>query len=66
MEILAIGLMRTLPLDGRQPEDVACDVLEEFVRARQQLGQPVPALPTDIAASAHHTCPPKNRDGVTQ
>ncbi|WP_129645798.1 hypothetical protein [Peristeroidobacter agariperforans] len=65
IEILAIGLMRTLPLDGRDPEDVACDALEEFVRARIKLGQPVPALPAEVTVHANHTCPPKNPEGVT-
>jgi hypothetical protein len=51
IEILAVGLMQTIPLDGRRPEEVAGGALEEFVRTRQKLGQPVPTIepPTSTA-----------------
>jgi hypothetical protein len=65
IEILAIGLIQTIPLDGRQPGDVACNALEIFVRARHKLGQPVPSLPTEVVAHAHHTCPPKPSERAT-
>jgi hypothetical protein len=65
IEILSIGLMQILSLDGRRAEDVACDALEEFVRVRQKLGHPVPSLPSEVIAGAHHKCSAKNRDGAT-
>jgi hypothetical protein len=65
IELLAIGLIQILSLDGRRPEDVACDALEEFVRVRQKLGQPVPSLPSEVTGGAHHTCPPKDHQGAT-
>lgn len=64
IEILAVGLMQTLSLDGRRPEEVACSALEEFIRARQKLGQPVPPMPSEMAVNPHHTCPPTNGEGV--
>jgi hypothetical protein len=51
IEVLAIGLMQTLALDGRRPEEVACGVLAEFVRARASLGQPVPNIPASLASA---------------
>jgi hypothetical protein len=42
IEVLAVGLIRTLELQGRPPQVVACQALEEFVRLRQQLGLPLP------------------------
>lgn len=44
IEVLAIGLMRTLTLDGHSAEVVAVRALTEFVRARQLRGEPVPTL----------------------
>jgi hypothetical protein len=64
IEILSIGLIRTIPLiDGRSPEEVACDALEEYVRARQRLGQPVLGVPDELVDEPpHHTCPPSRED----
>ena len=42
IEVLAVGLIRTLELQGRSPQAVACQALEEFVRLRQTLGLPLP------------------------
>ncbi len=44
VEMLAIGLMRTLPLEGQSAEVLAVHALTEFVRERQLRGEPVPTL----------------------
>jgi hypothetical protein len=63
MEILSIGLIRTIPLDGRAPEEVACDALEEFVRTRQRLGEPVLSVPDELVdQQPDHSCPPSRRE----
>jgi hypothetical protein len=64
IEVLSIELMQTVPLNERRPEEVACDMLEELVRARRRSGQPVPVLPSEVAVVAQHTCPPKGREGM--
>lgn len=64
IEILSIGLIRTIPLDGRTPEQVACDALEEYVRVPQQQGEPVLTVPDELVdQQPHHTCP-SNREGT--
>src|SRR5688500_3077506 len=63
IEILSIGLIRTVALDGSAPEQVACDVLEEFVRARQRQGEPVLTVPDELVdQQPHHTCPPSREE----
>ena len=44
IEVLAIGLMRTLPLEDQSAEIVAVRALTEFVRERHLRGEPVPTL----------------------
>jgi len=42
IEVLTVGLMRTVRLDGRLPADAAGQAMEEFVRARKRVGLPIP------------------------
>ena len=44
VEVLAVGLMQTVPLAGLAAEDVARTVLEDFVRARSRFGAPIPTV----------------------
>lgn len=44
VEVLAVGLMQTVPLAGLGAEEVARTVLEDFVRARSRFGAPLPTV----------------------
>lgn len=44
VEVLAVGMMQTVPLDGANAETVARAVLEDFVRARNKYGAPLPKV----------------------
>jgi hypothetical protein len=65
IEILGIGLMQIVSLHGRRAEDLACEVLEEFVRIRKKLGQPVPTLPAEAAIHADFRCPESGRESTS-
>jgi hypothetical protein len=46
IEVLAVGLIRTVRLGGRNPEIAACEALDEFVRLRKSYGLPLPSADT--------------------
>jgi hypothetical protein len=42
IEVLSVGLIRTIPLEGRSAQVAASEALEEFVRVRLRQGLPIP------------------------
>jgi hypothetical protein len=42
IEVLSVGLIRTIALEGRSAQAAASAALEEFVRVRQGQGLPIP------------------------
>lgn len=42
IEVLSVGLIRTIPLEGRTAQAAATEALEEFVRIRLREGLPIP------------------------
>jgi hypothetical protein len=42
IEVLSVGLIRTIPLEGRTAQVAASETLEEFVRVRLREGLPIP------------------------
>lgn len=46
IEVIAPGFLSTVLLDGRAPEDVSCQLLEQFIRVRMRQGAPLPAAST--------------------
>lgn len=55
LEVLAVGILRTVRFGGFDSEQAARSVLEEFVRRRMRGGNPVPTLNDKITTSATQT-----------
>jgi hypothetical protein len=57
IEVIAPGLLTSVPLHGETPEKVSCGLLEQFVRARLEQGAPMPtAMPFPAPSAPEHVC----------